>query len=397
MVLLLSLLFSTAALAVDPLVTIKNGTLAGINGTKYNQDLFLGIPYAQPPLGNLRYRLPQSLNWRWKTPKDVKSYGPRCWERAGPLPGETDDVVHNEDCLTLSVIRPKDAKGLLSVVVWIHGGDLVNGGSSFPRYDMQNFVGVSQKYGQPVVAVSIQYRLGGFGFLGGSEVLKEKVANLGWHDQRLSLRWIQENIAAFGGNKDKVTIWGQSAGAQSVGAHLVGWGGDTEGLFRGAISQSGGPISYEGFRNITFLDDHYAQLLNSTNCTSLDCLRTVPAKTLSTYFRAYDRPYSLPMVDGLIYTELPSISVKNGRFPKIPYMIGTCSDEEALYTPLDINTGADVFNFLKNAGPSDSLSDATVNRVMELYPNSPPSNLPLTYAQRNRCRGAIQAGRYLCY
>lgn len=139
---------------------------------------------------------------------------------------------------------------------------------------------------------------------------------------------------------------------------------------------------------MTFLDDHYAQLLNSTNCTSLDCLRAVPAQTLITYFRAYDRPYNLPMVDGVIYTELPSISVKNGRFAKIPYIIGTCSDEEAPYTPLGLNTDADVFNFFKNAGPSDNLSDATVTRAMELYPNDPPNNLPLTYALNATAVGA---------
>lgn len=139
---------------------------------------------------------------------------------------------------------------------------------------------------------------------------------------------------------------------------------------------------------MTFLDYQYARLLNSTNCTSLDCLRTVPSKTLATYFRAYDRPYNLPMVDGVIYTELPSISVRSGRFAKIPYIIGTCSDEEALYIPMGINTDAEVFNFIKNVGPSGSLSDATVKRIMELYPNNPSINHPLTYALNATAVGA---------
>ncbi|KFY85578.1 hypothetical protein V500_08296 [Pseudogymnoascus sp. VKM F-4518 (FW-2643)] len=222
-----------------PSATVHNGTLTGAYSAKYNQDFFLGVPFAQPPLGNLRLNLPHALNTSWTGSKEAVQYSPLCVGYGG------DDVGYDvsEDCLTLNVIRPtgvsKDAE--LPVAVWIHGGGNVMGGSGDRRYNLSFIVENSVAINQPIIGVSINYRLSGFGFMYNDAIALSGLANLGLLDQRLALHWIQENIAAFGGSPRKVTIWGESAGGVSVGAHILAYGGRDDGLFRAAIAQSGGP------------------------------------------------------------------------------------------------------------------------------------------------------------
>ncbi len=123
--------------------------------------------------------------------------------------------------------------------VWIYGGGFTAGGSADSRYNTSYLVKNSVEMGSPIIAVSINYRLGGWGFLASSEVQDGGASNIGLFDQRLALRWISENINAFGGDPDKITISGESAGGFSVGYHLVGFDGKHDRLFRGAIMQSG--------------------------------------------------------------------------------------------------------------------------------------------------------------
>jgi carboxylesterase type B len=141
----------------------------------------------------------------------------------------SDDIGHveSEDCLYLEVIRPSGIRpeASLPVAVWIHGGNLVMGGSNDPRYNLSHIVQNSVEMCTAMIAISVQYRLSAWGFLGGHEALEEGVTNIGFKDQRLALHWIQENVAAFGGDPAQVTIWGESAGAQSVGAHLLAYNG----------------------------------------------------------------------------------------------------------------------------------------------------------------------------
>lgn len=122
-------------------------------------------------------------------------------------------MVYGEDCLTLNVVRPAGIPHTqkLPVAVWIHGGGFFIGGSAWPYYNLSTFVSASQQAGQPILALSLNYRLGILGFLSGSELTAEGNVNLGLHDQRLALRWIKENIASFGGDPEKVTIFGESA------------------------------------------------------------------------------------------------------------------------------------------------------------------------------------------
>jgi carboxylesterase type B len=211
-----------------PTVQVLNGTYSGVHSPEYNQDLFLGMPYSQPPVGDLRFRVAQSLNTSWTGTKNATQYSLECIGY-----GSDQWVLGNkisEDCLTLNVIRPSGLTGeALPVAVWIHGGGFFEGGSADPRYNLSYIVQQSSKMNTPFIGVSINYRLQAWGFIFGKDIAEEGSTNLGIRDQRLALYWVQENIAAFGGDPTKVTIWGESAGGFSVGAQLVAYGGRDDG------------------------------------------------------------------------------------------------------------------------------------------------------------------------
>lgn len=182
------------------------------------------LTLVQPPINDLRFRVPASLNTTWTSTHTATKYSPFCVGYGG------DDLGKelSENCLYLSIVRPSGlaSNASLPVAVWIHGGGLFMGGSNDARYNLSFPVQNSVDIGTPMIGVSIQYRLSGWGFLGGKEVLDSGVTNLGYRDQRLALHWLQENIAAFGGDPKHVTIWGESAGAQSVGSHLLAYNGE---------------------------------------------------------------------------------------------------------------------------------------------------------------------------
>lgn len=150
-----------------PVVTLRNGTYRGIYSSSYDQDFFLGIPYAQPPTGNLRFRNPVSLNRSWTGVKNTTEYSSAC------VGYGTSQIGYNvsEDCLYLNVIRPANLwSGPLPVLVWIHGGGFTQGGGTDLRYNMSFIVERSVEIGQPIMAVSINYRLSAWGFLSSDEV-----------------------------------------------------------------------------------------------------------------------------------------------------------------------------------------------------------------------------------
>lgn len=190
-----------------PTVTLKNGSYYGVYSPNYNQDFFLGIPFAQPPLGDLRLRQPQSINTTWSETRNATNYQPECIGY-----GSDQWILGNivsEDCLSVNVIRPAgispDTK--LPVAVWFNPGGWYEGGNLDPRYNMSFIVQQSVEMGKPFVAVMPNYRLSLFGFIYSQEVIDAGITNLGMLDQRLALHWVQENIANFGGDPEKVTIW----------------------------------------------------------------------------------------------------------------------------------------------------------------------------------------------
>lgn len=194
-----------------PTVTLKNGSYNGIHSTSYNQDYFLGMPFAQPPVNDLRLRQPQSLNTTWTGSRNATEYQPECIGY-----GSDQWVLGNhasEDCLSVNVIRPAGVVSgssnttKLPVAVFFNPGGWYEGGNSDPRYNMSFIIQQGVEMGSPFIAVSPNYRLSLWGFMYSQEVVDSGITNLGFLDQRLALHWVQDNIAAFGGDPEKVTIW----------------------------------------------------------------------------------------------------------------------------------------------------------------------------------------------
>lgn len=174
-----------------PTVTTTNGTVQGYYQATYNQDYFLGIPFAEPPVGDLRFRNPQSLSKPFDGVKVATEYYPECVGYGGDQLGY--DV--SEDCLALNIVRPAGHEGQnLPVGVWIHGGGYIMGGTPDKRYNLSFIVQSGVEIGKPIIGVSIPYRLSAWGFLDGNEVRSEGNTNVAMRDQRLALGWLQDNI-----------------------------------------------------------------------------------------------------------------------------------------------------------------------------------------------------------
>ncbi|KAK2605508.1 hypothetical protein N8I77_008341 [Diaporthe amygdali] len=362
----------------SPTVTIKNGSVVGVYNPNYHQDLFLGIPFATPPVGQLRFARPQSLNQSWSEPRVAQQYGPFCFGVSVGLTGfdqKTISYDENEDCLTINVIRPSgmhyDESGL-PVLAWIHGGGFQEGGSGDARYNMSYLVQTSTEISKPMIGVSFNYRVSSFGFASGRDFRDAGMTNIGLHDQRLALQWIQENIESFGGDPRRVTIHGESAGALSVGYHLLADGGDPKGLFSAAIAESGGPFFARMVADETAQDSELDKLLQDTGCPGssnvISCLRDVPADTLKA---ASANSSWYPIIDNNLWTDLSSVALGKGAFAKVPLLIGTNTNEGTPFVPLfssiGANSSADFAAAVKTFHAPFNISDETVNRLDQFY------------------------------
>src|SRR5271157_3838871 len=233
---LVAVLLVWSARSAAQQVRIDSGKLEGKSDGAVQ--IFLGIPYAAPPLGELRWKPPAPVA-KWKGVRKASEFGSRCMQ--GPLFADMvfRDPGPSEDCLTLNVwTGAKDAKAKLPVMVWIHGGGFKAGGSSEPRQDGEALAS------QGVVVISMNYRMGIFGFFVLPELITESernsAGNYGLMDQVAALQWVHRNIAAFGGDPGNVTIFGESAGSISVSALMAS--PVTKGLFQRAIGESGSAL-----------------------------------------------------------------------------------------------------------------------------------------------------------
>ena len=231
-----------AAQVVDaPAGRVRGSEEAGVR-------VFKGIPYARPPVGERRWRAPQPLA-RWQGTRPAQQFGPACVQAQGGPPSvySNPPMPVSEDCLSLNVWSPKDAKRA-PVLVWIHGGALTSGSSREPIYDGRKLAE------RGVVVVSINYRLGILGWLAhpalSAEDPQQRSGNYGLMDQIAALRWVRDNIAAFGGDPRRVTIAGESAGGLSV-LYLM-TSPDARGLFGQAVAQSSYMISMPELRRSAF-------------------------------------------------------------------------------------------------------------------------------------------------
>jgi len=385
-----------AARAAAPTVTAAGGKFVGTPGDIYPVDKYLGIPFAEPPVGNLRFRLPVGRN-TYSGTVDATKYGPSCVQQKVGLPiltglaKEAVDFIVNgafgtifpdsEDCLTLNIVKPQTATATskLPVVVWIYGGGFELGSSSM--YDGGAIVARSIKNKEPVLFVSMNYRVTGYGFLASKEVRAAGVGNLGLHDQREALRWVKKNIGAFGGDPAKVTLWGESAGSISAAMHMVAFDGKTDGLFRGAFMQSGVTIPTGPIENGQV---YYDSIVRDTGCTgatdTLQCLRGVPYAKLAAAIDntpgIFDyqslRLAWLPREDGVFLTDDPQKLVMAGKVARIPFVTGNCDDEGTLFSIANVNvtTNAQFKTYLKDVF-LPGLSSAQVDRIADLYPANP--------------------------
>lgn len=371
-----------------PTATTPNGSYTGRYLPEFAQDLFLGIPYAKAP----RLQNPAPWNESWEGSRSAEYYGPACYSLTYPeYMAHVNVTTVSEECLNLNIIRPSQVnlmtEAKLPVVVWFYGGAFVSGfgadGSSNTSYIVQ----VSVAQDMPIMAVTLNYRLGFLGFPGGAEVEAEGVANLGLKDQRQALRWIQGNIAAFGGDPEKVTLWGQSAGAASIAQQIMAYGGQSdEKLFRGGIMVSGS-VGVGNTLHPTRADcvQAYRTILDATNCLGADdtlaCLREAPLDRLWNASVAINTvPTYWPMVDGDFIAKPPTLQLLAGEFPRdVSILAGTNNDEglssAQAFGPAT-ETDEELVQLLRSYFPS--AKDETIDKVMQAYPvdaTSPPYSL----------------------
>jgi para-nitrobenzyl esterase len=319
----------------DPAVVMTDkGAVRGVIRDGVRE--FKGIPYAQPPVGELRWDIPkESLAWRGVL--DATEYKSACpqAERYG-IPESSE----NEDCLNINVTVPysekADLKRKRAVIVWLHGGAFVGGSSALYPLDYMAKSG-------DVVVVSMNYRLGVFGFTAHPSFKADHNGGYGLEDQRAALRWVQKNIAAFGGDPENVTIAGESAGGASVCMHILA-PEETSGLFHKAIIQSAGcvtplPSLEEGKKT----GEKVAALVGCNNDTdTLSCLRKKPVKDLldaSSQVAGSNILTYMPVI-GTKTVPLPgSEAIPAGKFVKVPVMYGGTSDELRLYVAYAIQGG----------------------------------------------------------
>lgn len=363
------LCFSLGVVAA-PTVTapLPDATIVGVDLGAVEQ--FEGIPFGQPPVGQLRLNAPRPLNPDQSLGTiNAVALGPTCPQNlldtnfADGLPQAALGVLLNtplfqqvgnidEDCLYLNIYRPAgiDASAKLPVLYWMHGGGFTMG-FGFPSEGVP-FVADSIAKGKPIIFVAVEYRVGGFGFLGGREVMEAGVGNLGLLDQRLGMQWVADNIEAFGGDPDKVTIWGESAGSISVFDHLVLYDGDNtykgKPLFRAGIMNSGSlvPADPVDCEKAQIVYDHIVEKAECSGASdTLQCLRDADYQTL--LWATTDVPtflsYSsialqyMPRPDGVVMTQSPEFLIEQGKFAKVPIIIGDEEDEGTLWSLVQSN------------------------------------------------------------
>jgi para-nitrobenzyl esterase len=357
------------------IVAVKQGWLIGTPGRRKDISVFRGVPFAKPPVGQLRWKPPEPPN-AWGGAREAWRFAPICFQEIFPeghlWRGEfrIDGREMSEDCLYLNVWTPaREPAEKLPVFVWLHGGGLMWGAGSSVPFDGENFARAG------VVTVTLNYRLNIFGLLAHPELTKEGGGLSGNYlllDQTAALRWIKENIAAFGGNPDNITLGGQSAGARCAGT-LMAFGGAGAGLFHRAIIQSGSPVGGLSM-DIPFSENERggARLAHDMEYESVADMRKAQAGELYGRFESAVRMngslcYGIVLsVGGWAMPRAPAGAIGRGEQMRIPILTGSASDEgEAHFTAHRAlawlhckTTGQDVYQYLFAKAPPGSENGA---------------------------------------
>jgi para-nitrobenzyl esterase len=351
------------ALPLGDQVRVSSGVIEGVLEPKSAVRSFKGIPFAAPPLGDLRWKPPQPVK-PWTGVKKADAFGPAPMQNAR-FTGTTGGAGLSEDCLYLNVWTPaKSADEHLPVMVWIYGGAFVSGMTSVPVYDGTR---LAQK---GVVLVSVAYRVSPFGFLAHPELSKESGKGSGCYgiqDQVAGLRWVKENIVQFGGDPSRVTIFGESAGGISVSMLTVVPA--AKGLFQRAISESGGSMApvkrdSEAGENVPLLklaEEAGRSFLDKLGANDLKAARALSAEKIQNAAVGFGLFWSV--ADGETIPGDEYELYQAGQFHDTPVLIGSNSDEGAMF----VRPGATPASFEKQVrdryGPA---ADA----ILKAYPHS---------------------------
>ncbi|KAH8816695.1 lipase 3 precursor [Xylogone sp. PMI_703] len=390
-----------------PTVVIPAPQATVIGSSASSVDSFRGIPFAQPPVGPLRLKLPQPITSPLGTVKatDIATACPQFFfgDDTSSFPTSIlGDLLNTplfqtitnagEDCLTVDVYRPSgiSASSKLPVLFWIFGGGFELGSTS--TYDGTSIVSDSMTMGKPIIFVAVNYRVGGFGFLPGKEILADGSANLGLLDQRLGLQWVADNIASFGGDPTKVTIWGESAGAISVADQMVLYDGDNtykgKPLFRAGIMDSGSivpadPVDCPKGQAV------YDTVVKTAGCASsantLECLRGLSYTDFLNAANSVPGLLSynsialsyLPRPDGTVMTQSPDVLVRTGKYAQVPFIIGDQEDEGTIFALFqsNITTTSQLVNYLSTLFFHDATT-SQIEAMVDTYPQDLSAGSP---------------------
>ncbi|KAI9061774.1 esterase 1 [Trametes sanguinea] len=390
LVLALPTLLSCLALAASPVVRLGKteviGTAYKFLG-KVEEEFFGGIPFAEPPIHDLRFAPPVI-----KDPLDVSKLDATQFGLPCPQLGITNGT---EDCLKLNILRPaltEEGCGVpLPVVVWIFGGGFKTGFAD--KFNGSTLAMHSVMRGTPVIYINLNYRVGPFGFPQGSEAMARGALNLGLKDQLAALTWIKRNIAAFGGDPQEITIFGSSAGAISIADLYLN--SSLESLVRGTISGSGFASTIALF-NATVREAEWTNFVQATpGCANarpnntFECLRNASVDTLLDAYKtsAAESPETyqfVPVIDGPggLIPDSPSTLYAEGKFARIPLMTGANLDDGTFFTPAGVSSDAQIEEFLVAAAlpfqppPPPPAVSAVIAEVLQLYPDDPTLGCP---------------------